>query len=159
MWRVLHHERVHSYHMQRVQNLSPTDYWTPVEFAMWLRTQAVVDLDFDVTALFIHWHVNCTVTRMGISNNHDYHVLTIENSHITKLGSYQRNFWITLCVIIVHDFGHTCCQVLWMDIHTMCSCKRGCRNYWTLFQQSSHSQPSWIKHDEAPTHYKDECLE
>ncbi|GBL91800.1 hypothetical protein AVEN_172730-1 [Araneus ventricosus] len=71
VWRVLRDERLHPYHVQKVQALIPADYAPLVEFAHWFLQQLTAQPDFSAHALFTD---ESTFTREGNSNTHNLHV-------------------------------------------------------------------------------------
>ena len=63
MCRVLHDENMHPFHMQRIQQLSVTDYAQRVDFVRWLMDATENDPQFVETILFTD---EATFTRKGV---------------------------------------------------------------------------------------------
>ena len=71
VWRILHEDREHPYHLQRVQLLQPDDYPKHVEFAEWFLQKGAVDSVFPVSVLFTD---EASFIREGVFNTHNLHV-------------------------------------------------------------------------------------
>ena len=71
MWWILHEEREHPYHLQRVQLLQPDDYPKHAEFAQWFLQKDAVDPIFPASTLFMD---ETSFTREGVFNAHNLHV-------------------------------------------------------------------------------------
>lgn len=99
-WRVLNDERLHPYHVQRVQALTQSDYPRRVEFARWFLQQNAVNPNFISTVLFTD---ECTFTRDGSFNTHNQHVWAEVNPHATYPHSHQRRFSINVWAGIIGD--------------------------------------------------------
>lgn len=101
VWRVLREEGMHPYHAQRVQGLQPADYQARVNFSTWFLQQSAADPDFCAHVLFTD---ECTFSREGILNTHNYHVWSNENPHTIRPRSFQQRFSVNIWAGIVHDY-------------------------------------------------------
>ncbi|GFQ74792.1 hypothetical protein TNCT_376791 [Trichonephila clavata] len=52
MWRIMHDQCVHPYHLQSVQLLQPNDHPKLAEFAQWLMRNGLGDLGFPSSVIF-----------------------------------------------------------------------------------------------------------
>ena len=101
VWRILREERMHPYHAQRVQGLEPSDYQARVNFSTWFLQQMAVDPDFCAHVLFTD---ECTFSREGIFNIHNYHVWSNDNPYTIRPRSFQQRFSVNIWAGIVHDY-------------------------------------------------------
>lgn len=69
-WRVLKVEMLHPYNVQRVQELTATNYPRRVYFVRWILQQSAMCPDFAATVIFTN---ECTSTRDGEFNTHNQH--------------------------------------------------------------------------------------
>ncbi|GBL98232.1 hypothetical protein AVEN_174043-1 [Araneus ventricosus] len=84
--RVLKDERLHSYPVQRVQELTQRDYPRRVEFALWFLKKSAVNPDFGATMLFTD---ECAFTREGVFNTNNHHVWADVNPLATYSYAHQ----------------------------------------------------------------------
>ncbi|GFR23095.1 hypothetical protein TNCT_598651 [Trichonephila clavata] len=52
MWRIMHDQCVHHYHLQSVQLLQPNDHPKHADFAQWLMRNGLGDLGFPASVIF-----------------------------------------------------------------------------------------------------------
>ena len=71
VWRLLHDERLYSYHLQRVQDLQPDDY-NRVQFCRWLNSNRELHN-------FILFCDEAKFTRNGVFNSRNSHVWASDN--------------------------------------------------------------------------------
>lgn len=93
VWRTLHEQGLHPYHIQRVQALEPGDPPRRLVFCRWLRDKIQNHPDFLNNLLFTD---EAGFTRDGIFNIHNTHVWSDENPHEILPRSFQRKFSINV---------------------------------------------------------------
>lgn len=97
VWRILHEDELHPYHVQRVQALSDGDYQQRVDFAGWFLQQIAAAPNFAADVLFTD---EAMFTLEGICNVHNVHVWAHENPRATRPHAAQRrcsiNVWAGL---------------------------------------------------------------
>ena len=71
VWKVVHGQQLHPYHLQKVHSLLEEDYPRRVQFAEWYLQQCILQLKFSSLVLFTD---ECTFNRNGILNLHNMHV-------------------------------------------------------------------------------------
>ncbi|XP_063931273.1 uncharacterized protein LOC135143347 [Zophobas morio] len=96
--RILQERRLHPYHYTRVQHLRPTDYPRRVHFAQWFLRQNELNPDFSRRILFTD---ECSFSREGMFNAHNWHFWAHENPHLTRVRAYQERFTINLWAGII----------------------------------------------------------
>lgn len=101
VWRVLNEERLHPFHIQRVQALQASDYPLRVEFCQWFLQQCALQPDFPAYVLFTD---EATFTQEGVFNVHNTHVWATENPHATRPHAFQKRFSVNVWAGIVNDF-------------------------------------------------------
>lgn len=99
--RILHDNRLHPFHFQRVQALNPADYQLRLNFCQWVVQQYALQSDFIADILFTD---EATFTREGIFNAHNLHVWSEENPYAIRQQRYQQRFSINVWAGIVNDF-------------------------------------------------------
>lgn len=93
--RVLKKNHLHGYHFLRVHQLDENDFPRRLQFCNWLLGRHVNDPDFVKNILFTD---ECTFTRDGIFNSHNWHHYAFENPHATlptrsSQNRFSVNFW------------------------------------------------------------------
>ena len=110
---VLHGENMHDYHYTRVQGLQPTDYIKREEFC---QTFIAKNNEHDYFLNRILWSDECTFTREGMFNSHNYHLWAEENPHATRQAKFQTrwniNVWAGLLDDRLVSFNYEACVVL-----------------------------------------------
>ncbi|GFS86893.1 uncharacterized protein TNCV_216121 [Trichonephila clavipes] len=89
--RTLHEDRMHPYHLQRVQAITPDYYPRRLNFATWYLQQTAENQTFLADVLFID---EATFTRSGMFNMHNSHLWAHVNPHGTITHAYQERFSI-----------------------------------------------------------------
>jgi hypothetical protein len=100
VWRTVHEQLLHPYHIQRVQALTPPDHRARVVYCHWLLAKCVVNPRFVANILFTD---KAGFTRDGIVNFHNTHVWVDDNPHTTVASRHQHRFSINVWVGIVGD--------------------------------------------------------
>lgn len=100
VWRVVHNDRQHPYHRQRVHHLLATDFPLRVEFSRWFSQRSVQDPVFPTTVLFTD---EATFSREGMFNTHNQHEWAHDNPHATVTRGYQQRFSVNVWAGIVGD--------------------------------------------------------
>ncbi|GFX20077.1 uncharacterized protein TNCV_1436371 [Trichonephila clavipes] len=98
--RTLHEDRMHPYHLQRVQTITPDDYPRRLNFATWYLQQTAGNQTFPADVLFTD---EATFTRSGMFNMHNSHLWEHVNPHGTITHDYQERFSINVWAGIVHN--------------------------------------------------------
>lgn len=98
VWRALNEDLQHPYHFQRVQALTPEDPARRVRFCQWILQQSELHPNFLNEILFTD---ECTFTRNGIMNFHNYHHWSVLNPHRIRRTNFQFRFSVNIwCGII-----------------------------------------------------------
>lgn len=90
---ILHKEKYHAYHIQRVQALLPTDYQLRVEFCETMLRREQEDPGFFDKVL---WTDESRFERTGIFNIHNYHIWAMENPHAARDSTFQHRFSVNM---------------------------------------------------------------
>lgn len=93
VFKTLHQEVLHPYHLQSVQNLEPGDAEHRLAFCQWLLQQHRQNRDFGRDIL---WSDESIFTRDGITNFHNEHFWSLENPHRIRNRKFQRRFSINI---------------------------------------------------------------
>jgi hypothetical protein len=95
VWRILHHNGLYPYHLQRVQHLLPNDYEQRLQFCNWLQTNwhSLDNNLFTDEALF---------TRDGINNTRNSHIWANENPHAVVECNFQHRFSVNVWCGVLH---------------------------------------------------------
>lgn len=91
--RILRVERIHPYHIRKVQDLLPTDYQRRVDFCQEMLRRDAEDTNFFDKIL---WTDESKFTRSGIFNMHNYHSYARINPHQIRRQSFQTQFSVNL---------------------------------------------------------------
>jgi hypothetical protein len=89
VWRTLRRERLHPYHLQRVQHLEERDFGERINYCQWL-------LDNNALHMKILFTDEATFTCNGINNTRNNHIWNDANPHATSESNYQRRFSINV---------------------------------------------------------------
>lgn len=100
VWRTVHEQLLHPYHIQRVQALTPADFQRRREFSQWYINQTSDDGAFSSLVLFTD---ETTFTRTGMFNTHNMHYWDEENPHITCERAHQQRFSVNVWCGILGD--------------------------------------------------------
>ncbi|GFU34270.1 uncharacterized protein TNCV_4976271 [Trichonephila clavipes] len=87
--RTLHEDRMHPYHLQRVQAITPDDYPRRLNFAFWYLHQTAENQTFPADVLFTD---EATFTRPCMFNMHNSYLWDHINLHGTITHAYQERF-------------------------------------------------------------------
>lgn len=98
VWRALHEQQMHPYHVQRVQALVATDFPRRREFCGWFLRQHQQQPDFSE---YVFSTDECCFTRNGVLNFRNTHVWSIENPHVIRRTNFQQRFSVNLWAGIV----------------------------------------------------------
>jgi hypothetical protein len=95
--RILHHDGLYPYHLQRVQHLLPNYYEQRLQFCNWLQTnwQSLDNILFTDIALF---------TRDGINNTRNSHAWPNENPHAMVECNFQQRFSVDVWRGVIHKY-------------------------------------------------------
>lgn len=99
VWRVLHEQLLHPYHIQRVQSLTPADYPARVNFCNWYVNQTANDM-FSALVMYTD---EATFMKDGIKNVHNNHVWADGNPHAIIEGNHQVRFKVNVWIGIIGD--------------------------------------------------------
>lgn len=99
VWRILHEQQLHPYHLQKVHALVPADYPRRVLFCQWYL-RSLANPQFSRIILFSD---EALFTRSGFFNNHNYHVWHEENPHAMHVTRHQQRFHLNIWAGIVGD--------------------------------------------------------
>ncbi|PRD19029.1 UNVERIFIED_CONTAM: hypothetical protein NCL1_58654 [Trichonephila clavipes] len=98
--RTLHEDRMHSYHLQRVQEITHDDYPSRLNFATWYLQQTEENQTFPADVLFTE---EATFLLSGMFNMHNSHLQAHVKPHGTITHAYQERFPINVWTGIVHN--------------------------------------------------------
>lgn len=101
VWRILHEERMHPYHVQQVQSLHPDDYPRRAAFVQWMLGMRNTDPRLPALVLFSD---EATFSREGIFNMHNQHVWSACNPHCTTPRKHQHRFTVNIWTGILGDY-------------------------------------------------------
>lgn len=101
VWRVLHEQLLHPYHLQKVQALGPLDYQPRVDFCLWFLQRIAIQPDFGSIILFTD---EACFTRDGYFNSRNSHIWDDDNPHAAWVRAHQQQFAINMWAGIVADF-------------------------------------------------------
>lgn len=87
VWRTLHGDRQHPFHLRRCQELTPTDYVPRLEFSRWLLENWQRN---------VIWTDESTFTRVGMDNQHNTHLWMHENPHASRVASFQHRYSVNV---------------------------------------------------------------
>lgn len=99
--RTLKEQQLHSYHIQKVQDLLAPDLDQRLDFCRFITEQRQQDVNFAKHILFTD---EACFTRSGVTNLHNEHVYADENPHATKVTHYQHEFRINVWAGIIGNF-------------------------------------------------------
>lgn len=151
VWRVLHEQLLHPYHLQKVQHLKVEDYPRRVQFCQWYLQRCIIQPQFPNMVLFSD---ECTFTREGILNMHNAHLWADENPKEKVVRSYQERFQVNIWAGII---GDNLIGPYMLPLHL-----NGARYHTFLVEvlpQLLEEVPLWIRngmwlqHDGAPAHF------
>lgn len=98
VWRVLHEERMHPYHLQKVQHLKNTDFQPRLDFCRWLINRRNLRRSFSDHILYTD---EASFGRDGIFNSRNSHIWNAENPHGVFIRSHQERFSINVWAGII----------------------------------------------------------
>ena len=93
VWRTIHREELHPYHLQPVQGLRPEDYAKRVRFCRWILDKIETRPDFLNVIL---WTDEAQFTRDGINNHHNDHRWSLDNPHSIRERRFQQRFSVNV---------------------------------------------------------------
>lgn len=96
---VLRDAGYHPYHYRPVQDLLPADYERRLNFCGGLFAQIRADENFLNKILFTD---ECSFTRAGLFNQHNYHFWAEENPHLIRVTNFQHRWNLNVWAGIVN---------------------------------------------------------
>jgi hypothetical protein len=96
VWKVLKKEKMHPYHIQKVQALHPGDDQKRLTFCHWITTNRNV-------VKWVLFTDEAQFTRNGVNNSKNLHVWATENPHQTVENHFQRRFAINVWCGLIND--------------------------------------------------------
>lgn len=151
VWRVLHDNLQHPFHIQRVQGLHVDDYARRVQFATWFLQQEGEEPDFASKVLFTD---EATFTREGTFNTHNKHLWSHVNPHSTRERSHQVRFSVNVWAGIIDNYL--------IGPYLLPERLTG-RIYWTFLDEVlpelletvplANRRGMWFQQDGAPAHF------
>ena len=94
-WRILHHQLLQPYHIQRIQDHKNTDFLPRLTFCQQIQRQSAVDRQFLNNVLFTD---EAGFTRDDIFNFHNCHLWAAVNPNEVKQARHQQcfsfNVWV-----------------------------------------------------------------
>jgi hypothetical protein len=102
IWRTLHKQGLHPYHLQRVQHLKPEDPPRRIAFCQWLLQKIDEEPNF---LRIVLTRDEAGFTRDGVFNSHNTHIWSEENPHQIRERGFQQRFSIN----VWESFDRTTC--------------------------------------------------
>jgi hypothetical protein len=96
VWRILNENKLHPYHLQKVQQLQPGDPARRLDFCKWLNESRHL-------YRYVLFSDEAQFTRDGINNTRSSHVWAELNPHPKIETNFQRRFIINLWCGVLHD--------------------------------------------------------
>jgi hypothetical protein len=93
IWRTLHEQGLHPYHIQRVQDLKPEDPPRRIAFCQWRLQKIDEEPNFLSIVLTTD---EAEFTRDGVFNSHNTHIWSEENPHQIRERGFQQRFSINV---------------------------------------------------------------
>lgn len=100
VYRVLKENEQHPYHYTKVQHLLPRDYPFRVNFAEYYLNQINLRPNYGSRILYTD---ECTFTRNGIFNIHNYHYWSHRNPFLTRSSSFQHRYSVNVWCGLLGD--------------------------------------------------------
>lgn len=100
VWQILHEDRLHPFHRQKVQDLNENDFGNRVMFCNWYIRKCEEDELFSGSILFSD---ESLFTREGLFNSHNNHVWNNDNPHAKFIRSFQNRFSLNVWGGIIGD--------------------------------------------------------
>lgn len=97
---ILTRDGMHPYHFTKVQRLMPGDHQRRLNYCEQLLQENNVNANFVPSVL---WTDECTFTRDGMFNFHNYHYWAHENPHVTWDGKSQHRFKKNVWAGMIND--------------------------------------------------------
>lgn len=151
VWQVLREQQLHAFHVQRVQELSPDDFLSRINFSRWFVQRCQLQAHFPRFVLFTD---ESCFTREGVFNSRNSHVWAEENPHAIRSAKFQHKFSVNVWAGIID--GHLIGPYLLPNRLTG-------PIYLTFLQQVLPElleevplgirQEMWLQHDGAPAHF------
>lgn len=101
VWKVLHENLQHPYHVQKVQALEPADFERRIQFSHWFLQQSAELPQFSSNVMFSD---ESCFTRDGLFNTHNSHIWDHENPHATVIRGHQQRFSVNVWAGIVDNY-------------------------------------------------------
>jgi hypothetical protein len=98
IWRTLHEQGLHPYHLQRVQHLKPEGPPRRIAFCQWLLQKIDEEPNFLSIVLTTD---EAGFTRDGVFNSHNTHIWSEENPHQIRERGFQQRFSINVWAGII----------------------------------------------------------
>jgi hypothetical protein len=98
IWRTLHEQGLHPYHLQRVQHLKPEDPPRRIAFCQWLLQKIDEEPNF-LSIVLTTDKAGCT--RDGVFNSHNTHIWSEETPHQIRERGFQQRFSINVWAGII----------------------------------------------------------
>lgn len=100
VWRVLRRHRLHAFHYQRVQGLTPADHHPRVQFSRWMLNHVREVREFSSYILYTD---EAQFTREGVFNQHNLHQWREENPHAVREHGFQHRYSVNVWAGILGD--------------------------------------------------------
>lgn len=98
--RVLKENEQYPYHYTKVQHLLPRDYQLRVNFADYYLNQVNLRPNYGSRILYTD---ECTFTKNGMFNTHNYHYWSHENLYLTRESSFQHRYSVNIWCGLLGD--------------------------------------------------------
>lgn len=151
VWRIARKDRLHPYHIQRVQCLLPADYGRRMQFCRRLIAECQENENFVNKVL---WTDESTFSRTGIFNSHNQHFWSVENPRKTRETSFQLNFSVNVWAGIIdkHIIGPYFFSTT-LNGNTYLNFLRNELNSLMDSVPLSTRRDMWFQQDGAPPHF------
>lgn len=154
---ILHKNKFHPYHFNKVQGLEHNDYAARQDFCRYLLNSDIEQYHFFKKIL---WTDEAIFTRQGVFNLHNMHMWDTENPKQTRESSFQRRFNINVWAAVIgdrflgpHIFQGSLNGIMYLDFLQ--------HNLPQLLDAIDHNQRQDIifQQDGAPPHYNRDVRE
>jgi hypothetical protein len=100
VWKVVHEQQLHPYHLQKVQAMGPADFPLRVNFCQWYLNRLVDNPHFGSMVLFSD---EAQFTKDGLFNSRNSHLWNDENPHAKHIRTHQQRFSVNIWAAILGD--------------------------------------------------------
>ncbi|KAG5893606.1 hypothetical protein JTB14_019277 [Gonioctena quinquepunctata] len=101
VWRIIHDQQFHPYHIQEIQALLPRDFLQRITMRQWFLRKLAENPQF---SRYVHFADEANFSRNAITNFHNNHVWALENPHAVSERHYQYQFSVNVLAAIIDNY-------------------------------------------------------